>query len=162
MKRIVISILIFALSVPFFVACSDEPEVDMSYRHAYCEIAFDLPQNYTEMPSDTFDALFTNGQATVGITRLSFVGVEGDDLDGSMFPDKVARKYAEKNSLDVSFTDKTDHTYFEYRDGGYYNLIAFYRSKYAHFIVRFTCTEEKESVYAKEFERFASDAIFTQ
>ena len=162
MKRRVIAILLFALCLSSFVSCSDEPEVDMSYRHTYCEIAFDLPIDYADMPSDTFDALFTNGQATVGITRLSFAGIEGDDLDGSMFPDTVARKYAEKNELDVTFTDKTDHTYFEYRDGGYYNLIAFYRSKYAHFIVRFTCTTEKEGEYAQDFVRFAAEARFTQ
>ncbi len=161
MRRI-FSLAFVALMIFSFVACSDEDEIDMSYRHTYCEIALDLPTSYAEAESDSYDALFTNGEAYVGISRLSFLGIENDDLDGSMFPDTVSRKYAESNGLDVEISDKDEYSYFVYTDSGYYNLIAFYRSKYAHFIVRFVCIEEKTEKFASDFLRYASEVKFTQ
>ena len=160
MRRGIAFLVSLVLAISLF-SCS-EPDVDMTYRHEYCELALNLPTSYTEGKSDSFDVIFTNGEAVVGIQRLSFQGVENDDLDGSMFPEKVARKYAEKNALEVEITDKEDHSYFTYTDGAYYNLIAFYRSKYAHFIVRFMCIEEKENIYSADFLRFSSEAKFTQ
>lgn len=161
MRRI-FSLILFVLMLFSLFACSDEEEIDMSYRHTYCEMALNLPHSYTEAQSDSYDALFTNGEAYVGISRLSFAGIENDDLDGSMFPDVVARKYAESNALDVEISDKEEFSYFVYNDSGYYNLIAFYRSKYAHFIVRFVCIEEKTEKFASDFLRYASEVKFTQ
>lgn len=142
-------------------SCGDE-QTDMSYRHRYCELALNLPQSYAELTSDSFDAFFSTGEAFVGISRLTFQGLEGDDLDGSMFPDEVARRYAQKNSMDVAVVDAEGYSYFIYFEGGYYNLISFYRSKYAHFIVRFMCSEEKEVKYSADFLKYASEAKFIQ
>ncbi|MBR2466969.1 MAG: hypothetical protein IKB38_08610 [Clostridia bacterium] len=158
----IFSLALAALILFSFVACGDGEDADMSYRHTYCEIALDLPTSYVEVESDSYDALFTSGEAYVGISRLSFAGIENDDLDGSMFPDTVARKYAQSNGLDVEISDKDEYSYFVYNDSGYYNLIAFYRSKYAHFIVRFVCIEEKTDKFSSDFLRYAAGAKFTQ
>lgn len=160
-KKRAVTVCIFFLFAALFFSCGEEP-TDMSYRHKYCELALNLPQSYVEMESDSFDAFFSTGEAFIGVSRLTFQGIEGDDLDGSMFPDEVARKYAQKNSLDVSVVDCEGYSYFVYTEGGYYNVISFYRSKYAHFIVRFMCIEEKKDRFASDFLKYASTAKFIQ
>ncbi len=142
------------------VSCNEKTE-NTGYRYSYAELAFDLPLNYADMKSDSFDALFTNGEAFIGVSRLSFYGVENDDLDGSMFPETVAEKYAQKNSLDVEIEVRESFAYFSYSEGGYFNFMAFYRSKYAHFIVRFTCIDEKSERYEPLFLKYAEEARFT-
>lgn len=158
-KRYSLTFMIFLMLAAAFVSCENE-KTDMSYRHTYCELALNLPQSYIELEGGDFDAFFSTGEAFVGVSRLTFQGIEGDDLDGSMFPDEVARKYAERNDLDVTVVDASAFSYFVYIEGGYYNLMAFYRSKYAHFIVRFMCAEEKEDKYSSEFLKYASEAKF--
>ncbi len=159
LKKTLIFLLTLAVALAFS-SCDDEKDKDSGYRYTYTEIAFDLPYDYTEAKSDSFDAFFTNGEAFIGVSRLSFAGVENDDLDGSMYPDKVAEKYAEKNSLDVTIENRETYSYFAYSDGGYFSVIAFYRSKYAHFIVKFMCIEEQRGEFESEFLKYADGAKF--
>ncbi len=161
LKIIMRSVCILLLGASL-ISCGKEDVQATGYQYSYAEIAFDLPSDYIKIENETFDAFYTNRTAFVGISRLSFYAVNSDDLDGSMFPETVAEKYAQKNSMDVDIIISEFYSYFTYNDSGYFNLFAFYRSKYAHFIVRFMCPEDNEHTYKSEFIRCASSAIFTQ
>ena len=162
MMRRVILLVLAAILVFSLFSCGKDNEKS-EYLHTYCEIAFDLPISFISVESQEFDALFTDGEAFLGITRLSFVATDNSGvLNGSMFPDAVARSYAESQDIDVNIIDEESYSYFVCTEGGYYNQFVFYRSKYAHFVVRFMCASEKESKYAKAFMKYAREAIFTQ
>ncbi len=159
--RKILTLILTACVMIFFVACGDDEDIKTEYRHTYAEMALNLPPDYKEMQNDKFDALFTNEEAYVCVSRFSFAGVESDELDASMFPDEVARKYADTNSLSVDIIDYSDYSCFAYTADGYYNLFAFYRSKYAHFVIRFMCVEEKTEKFSPDFFKYASELIFT-
>ncbi len=156
-------VLAFAIALLCAMGLSSclEDRENTGYRYSYAEIAFDLPFSYTEIKSDSFDALFTNGEGFVGISRISFYGTENDDLDGSMFPETVAQKYADKNSINADIEVRDAYAYFSYSEDGYFSIIAFYRSKYAHFIVRLMSIDEKREIYEPEFLKYIDGAKFT-
>lgn len=145
------------------VSCSSDEDTEPYYPH-HCELALTIPDSYKQKESEDFDAFFSNGEAGVAITRLTFAGPVNDDLEPSMFPSEVARKYAEKNGLSALVTvfDEESYSYFSVSSGGYYTLYSFYRSRYAHFIVSYTCREEKIKQYSGEFLKYASEAYFTE
>lgn len=152
MKRYAIAILAVLTLISTLCSCSRE------VGREYCEFGISLPKEYKEQDSGgSFDAAYSNGEAVVGITRISFEAAVLDGIPATLSPLKFAELYKERTDRDwcrvILLGDVPYITYPSSSDSGkvYTYLIGFYRTPYAYFTVTFVTEEKNGEKYQEEF-----------
>lgn len=162
MKRI-ISLLLLSLLLLSLFACSGTVE----FAHAEYTIA--LPNDYylTSYSSSAdfeYDLVMTNGEAYVGVSRLSFVAASQTGIDITMTPGDFAEYCLAVSGVDSSVSKQGDAYYYVYYEvkGGikYMLLLAFHRSPDAYFTTVFTVKADAERRYISQFIEYADNVKF--
>ena len=133
-------------------------------RCSYAELAFDLPKSfepYTEA-EDSFDAAFYDGETVMGMLRISFVAGYDNGIPDTLSPEKFAKYYMNKIERTGDIDVRGDVPYFIYynTEGGvtYFYLAAFYRTRYAYFVVSFITEAKNEYKNTEKYLEYASGA----
>ena len=155
-KPISIFILLLLLSPLFLlVSCTED--------HTYAEFTLSAPRDYDEYDATgEYDLAFTDGYATVGLTRISLVTAEQTGLDISYSPGDFAAFFMEKAGIDSKLQTEDGipyYTYFQNVYGKkYYYLAAFYRTEGAYFTVTCMVEESLAVAYIDEFKEIITSA----
>ena len=156
-KRILSAILLFSALLSLF-ACNEEK----IYGHAELQIALD--EDFDEFDSESFDAVYTNGKAIVGIMRISFEASFNEGIPDALTPEQFARLYKTITKRDAEITFHGNTPYYEYRElqDGVENsyLASFYRSKHAYFAVIFATPTAFYPELKNEFLSLTDTVIF--
>ena len=122
-----------------------------------------LPHRFEKTETNgAFDVAYTDGEAVVGITRMSFDAAIDDGIPSTLSPLRFAEEYKSRTGLDDYLVkERGDVPYITYytRDGTeiYMHTTAFYKSYYAYFAVSFVVNSKRETKYSEDlFEIFDS------
>ena len=157
-KRIFFLLVIIAVSFQV-VSCGDGDK-----PVAYCEMRIPLEDGFYSVENENFDATYTNGKYLVAILRISFVAGIGEGIPETLTPyefgefwlDKCER-YANMISDGVAYCEYYDTE----GDTEHFYLEAFYRSRYAYFVVLFGTDSARESDGRVDFLSYAQGVYFT-
>ena len=136
----------------------DEREVSEYYPH-HCELALTIPTTFVPFESSEFDAAFTDGHSIVGMIRISYAN---NEIPATFSPTQFADYYMRLSDRSEEIYKIGDVPYYTYTEAGYFNMLTFYCSKYAYFVVLYTCIEERAVEYTDDFLKYAAEAYFTQ
>lgn len=156
MRKLLSLLLLFVLMA--LTACGQS--------YTYCELTLPLPGEYKGEASDMFDAVYSDGYATVSVTRITFSAAFTDGIPDTYSPLQLARFYQLNNSHDGIEINADSHVpRYSYTgstgDGEIYVMHTFYRSPYAYFIVTYTCDAQLFAKYEADFIRYADGAYFS-
>lgn len=158
-KRAFTLLLVAVISLSLISCGDDEPML------SHAELRMPLDEGYSETESDVYDALYSNGRYMIALTRISFVaGMLGEGIPETLTDVEFAELYLEKCSRDAEImTDGV--TYVEYSDVSgsdeFYYLEAFYRSRYAYFVILFVSDAALSKTARADFLDFAKSVYFT-
>ena len=163
MKRIVTVALLCVLIYSLF-SCSGAND----FTHA--EYTITLPGEYYTTTSGSaagdfeYDLVMTNGEAYVGVSRLSFVTASQTGIDITLTPGDFAEYCMALSGTDSVVKQHGDAYYYVYYEeaGGvkYMLLLAFHRSPNAYFTTVFTVKADAERRYISEFLEYADSVKF--
>ncbi len=161
MKRSILKLSSLALAalllMSLFISCGEQ-----IYGHA--ELRIDLPSDYSEYEAQGFDSSYVSGTSIVGILRISFEAGLTQGIADTYMPREFAEFYLEKLGRDATVEMLGDAAYYQYTDYGetenYYYLSAFYRSKYAYFVILFACPEDEFKTQQPAFFEYAKSVVF--
>ena len=159
-KRTLSALLIIVSLVTLF-GCDGEKVNTLSH----CEFRMPLPDEYSAVESNDYDAVYSNGSYMIALTRISFIaGMMGEGIPETLTEVEFAELYLEKCSREASVIND-GVTYVEYYDMSgndeLFYLEAFYRSPYAYFVVLFVSGASLEDSARPEFLDFAESVYFT-
>ena len=140
-KRILAIILLLSLLLAF-VSCKDE---ENPYSHA--ELVLPLSEDYYEIQNEDFDKCYTNGTVTAAIMRISFAAAEKTGISDTYTAYQFAQFWLIKTEREANIIRDAEYVYCDFLDGGTFYLEAFYRSKYAYFVVLCATREDMEEEY---------------
>ncbi len=156
-KKLLAIILLLATCL---AAASCDGEV--VYGHAELEIA--LPEDFREFEAESFDAAYTDGQALVGILRISYDASFNEGVPDFLTPEQFARFYktATKREAEIALHGATPYYEYTEKQDGVENayLASFYRSKYAYFAVVFATPKLFYGELKSEFLSYTESVIF--
>lgn len=159
LKRILCSALLFAFLVSL-VSCGGDGAPVLSH----CELRLQLPEGYASVDSDSYDAVYSNGDYMIALTRISFVAGTLEGIPETMTESEFADFYLEKCSREANVISD-GVTYAEYYEpsGGteHFYLEAFYRSPYAYFVILFASDVSREAEARGVFLDLAEKVYFT-
>lgn len=163
MKKIISAFFLCVLAFSLF-SCSGANE----FTHA--EYTITLPGDYYSTTSVgavgefEYDLVMTNGEAYVGISRLSFVTASQTGIDITLTPGDFAEYCMALSGTDSVVKQHGDAYYYVYYEiqGGvkYMLLLAFHRSPNAYFTTVFTVKADAERRYISEFLDYADSVKF--
>ena len=154
-------VLALFLSVFVFLSVISCEKEDFSH----CEMTVPLTDKFERIYSESFDAAFSDGVLSVALLRISFEAAELDGIPISMSSEKFARFWLQNSGryADVFLHNGVDCA--EYKDtenGALYSTVsAFYRSKYAYFVLIFTVNEFDFESYRDSIYEYISGVYFT-
>jgi len=135
MKRTVFCIALFALCFSLF-SCSGE------VRAEHCELGILLPRGFDKKDTDgVFDVVYSDGELTVGITRISYASLVDEGISPTLSPRAFAELYKRGEGIDKTVHEYGDTVYYTYTLGSERYLPTFYRTPYAYFIITFAFAE---------------------
>ncbi len=125
-------------------------------EYSHCELAITMPREYEQVDIDEFDLALSNGEAIVGMIRLSFEAAVQEGINSTHSPESFAELYTLMiGREDVEIMQHGDVPYFTYTREGesadYFYMQTFYRTHHAYFIISFICPLTLESGYRVEF-----------
>ena len=154
--RRLLALIVFLSVVLSLASCSD-------VTAGWCELWIVLPHGFEETETDgAFDVAYTDGEAVVGITRMSFEAAIDDGIPSTLSPLRFAEEYKTRTGLDnYSVKERGDVPYITYytREGTeiFMHTVGFYKSYYAYFAVAFVVNSKREAKYSENlFEIFDS------
>lgn len=157
-KRGMLFILIIAV-VFSAVSCKDSDPV-----YSYCELIIPLGEDFKEVSNKDFDITYSNGEYVVAILRISYVAAVKEGIPETMTTVEFAEFWLEKcgRSANVITSPLAYAEYYDDSSGteNFY-LEAFYRSKYAYFVVLFATKSEAEDEGRADFLNYAQGVYFT-
>lgn len=157
-KRVISFFLVLLTVAAALVSCSDE----CAFTH--CEITLTLPKDFGERESENFDLLLSNGEATVGISRITFIAGFNQGIPETYTAKQFASFFMYKSGKDAEIYSYGDVPYYSYtEDSGsktLYCLATFYRTRYAYIYVLYSTDESKESEWREKFLSYATSASF--
>ena len=154
MRKIFFLILIASLLL--LSSCGTE-------KFTYCELRLPLGSEFRSEESDGFDATYTDGDATVFVTRISFEAAFADGIPDTYSPLAFARFYQLNNSHEGLEIDTSSHVpRYSYTgsdgEATLFMMHTFYRTPYAYFVVTYSCDEGLMTEYEDDFIRCADGA----
>ena len=156
-KKLLTLILSLALAVSLF-GCNVSPK----YSHA--ELVIPLPDSFSEIESEDFDAAYTDGDVAVAILRISFAAGIYEGIPETFDEEEFGRFWLQKCNRAASMERRDGVScceYFEFQDGiEYYYFAAFYRSMNAYFVLLFAAESGSEELYKADFLSYARGVYF--
>lgn len=133
----------------------------------YCELRLPLGGEFRSEASEGFDATYTDGSATVFVTRISFEAAFADGIPDTYSPLAFARFYQLNNShtgLEIDTSSHVPRYSYTGSDGeaSLFMMHTFYRTPYAYFIVTYSCAESLMAEYEDDFIRYADGAVIIE
>lgn len=157
-KKIVSALLVVLLCLSF-VSCSDGPTV-----YSHCELTIPLADSFREIENENFDVTFTDGETVVAILRISFEAAIKNGISNVMNAYEFGEYWLMRCERDASIV-RGSVVYCEYYDSqdGHeqYYLEAFYRSKFAYFVVLFATSANNGEKNLGKYLEYAEDVIFS-
>ena len=163
MKKIISAALLCIIIFSLF-SCSRTND----FTHA--EYTITLPGDYYRTASNgvagdfEYDLVMTNGEAYVGVSRLSFVVASQTGIDITLTPGDYAEYCMALSGTDSVVKQHADVYYYVcYQMQGaekYMLLLAFHRSPNAYFTTVFTVRADAERRYISEFLDYADSVKF--
>ena len=150
MKKIS-TVFLLIISTLLLASCGED--------FSHCELALPLSSDYRRADGgEGFDAVFTNGEAVVGMIRISFAAGFNQGIQETMSSYEFARFWKNKIGRDTEVMTDIKTPYYTYRENGYFYLCAFYRTPDAYFVVIFSCASEIEGRYIENFKEISDGA----
>lgn len=157
MLKKLLALFLSVLLLLFSVSCGK----DTVYSHA--ELIIGLDSDFKEVENRDFDVTYSNGKYMVAVVRISYVAGMLDGIPETMTPLEFGELWLER-CMRVATVMSGEITYTEYYsgigDGEHYYLEAFYRSKYAYFVVLFATLSKNQAEGRADFIRYAKSVRF--
>ena len=155
-KRLFALILTIVLALSI-VSCEEK------HKYAHCELILPLTSDYQRVENENFDVAYSNGKNMVAVLRISFVAGMNEGIPETMTTVEFRDFWLDKLDREAILADG-EITYCEYYDGEAenetYYLEAFYRSKYAYFVVLFATNARREEDGRREFLSYTEKVKF--
>ena len=134
--RRALSLLLILVLLLSLTSCSDEVHAQ------HCELGIVLPKDFMEIDTDaSFDLAYSDGDAVVGLTRLSFDAVFESGIPATVSVRELAELYQASHGVKHIIYAYGDTVYYSYtveRDGAVYIYMpTFYKTPYAFFVITF-------------------------
>ena len=156
-KKAVAIILAVILSLSLS-SCTDESPV-----FSHCELTIDLSDSFYEIENENFDVTYTDGESVVAILRISFEAAVNSGFSNLLNTREFGEYWLErcKRNADIVDGNTVWCEYYEVQ-GAYeqYYLEAFYRSKYAYFVVLFATAAENRDENIEKYLEYADSVNF--
>lgn len=157
MRRRIALILLLSLAISLF-SCSE----DTDFSHA--ELNIPLPDSFSRVEKENYDAAFTDGILVVTVSRLSFAMCYEDGIPDTMNSREFARFWTNRSEIDADLQVYGGVDFVEYKTGidgyEYYYVSAFYRTQYAYFIVVFATASYNEDSLRSDILGYMSSVYF--
>ena len=158
LKRIFASLVMLSLLIPTLTSCGEK-----TFSHA--ELYMTLPSSFDAVESAEYDLALTDGEATVGLMRISLVAAMESGIRDTYSPKDFAEFMRDESNIDSEVYTYKDIPYYTVAasSGGrdFYSLYTFYRSKSAYFVIVFTAPKDREEEWREKFLGFADTVNFT-
>ena len=143
-----------------FISCSR----NNGAKYSHCEFVIPLTEDFYKVENKDFDVSDSTGDYAVAILRISFVAGINEGIPETLTPYEFGRFWVEKCDR-VAYVNDGELAYCEYYDASgvreLYYLEAFFRSRYAYFVVLFAADSEKDDSARSAFLDYASGVYFT-
>ena len=131
--------------------------------YTHCELTLPLEKEYERVASESFDAVYSDGRASVYMTRISFDAAFADGIPDTYSALEFARFYRLNNGhteLEINTSSHVPRYSYFGSDGGQelFMMHTFYRTPYAYFIVTYSAPASLISEYENDFVRYADGA----
>ena len=131
--------------------------------YTHCELTLPLAEEYERVASESFDAVFSDGTATVYMTRISFDAAFADGIPDTYSALELARFYRLNNAhtdLEINTASHVPRYSYFGSDGDetVFMMHTFYRTPYAYFIITYSAPASLISEYENDFVRYADGA----
>ncbi len=138
--RKVLSAALLLATIFTLASCSRE------VRAEHCELGILLPSGFELLDAEgAFDLAYSDGELTVGITRVSFAVLVDSGISATLSPREFAAVYRNAAGISKKVFDYGDTAYYSYTEnaGGisYRYTPTFIRTPYAYFIITFIARE---------------------
>jgi hypothetical protein len=127
-------------------------------------MSISLSDDFTKVSNEDFDITYSNGKYAVAVLRISFVAAVKEGIPETMTTVEFAEFWLDKcnRSANVITTPLAYAEYYDSESGGEnFYLEAFYRSKYAYFVVLFMAKAADENEGRVDFLNYAESVCFT-
>ena len=157
-KRTVSLFLMLITVATLLVSCSDERDF------THCEITLTLPKDFKERESENFDLLISNGEATVGVSRITFIAGFNQGIPETYTAKQFASFFMYHSGKSKELYNYGGVPYYSYTEESgaktLYCLATFYRTRYAYIYVLYSTDASKESEWRESFLKCAATAVF--
>ena len=157
-KRAISLLLVLTAVLTLLVSCSDERDF------THCEITLTLPKDFKERESENFDLLVSNGEAFIGISRITFIAGFNQGIPETYTAKQFASFFMYNSGKEAELYTYGDVPYYSYiEESGsktLYCLATFYRTRYAYIYVLYSTEESKESKWREQFLSYATSVSF--
>lgn len=106
-------------------------------KYTYAEFSLSIPEEFFEYETGLYDLSLTDGTASLGLNRISFVTASQTGWDITLTPNDFARAYMHDSGVNSEIKTAGDVPYYTTIDGNleqaYFCLFAFYRTPQAYF-----------------------------
>ena len=158
-RRTLLTLCSILLVISLITSCSDYK----TFNH--CELYIRLPSEFEDVgATDSFDLLMSNGDVSVGVSRMSFGAAYENGIPDTLTDKAFAEYFLMQSGKVLTVYTRDGVPYFSYTeelDGNeYYCVATFYRSLYAYFLVLYSTDAHLSEVWREPFLEFATDVTF--
>lgn len=141
------------------MSCSNE----RSFNH--CELYITLNEDFADVgSSNNFDLLLSNGDVSVGISRMTFSAAYDNGIPDTLTDKAFAEYFLKESGKELTVYTRDGVPYFSYTEAlgerEYYCVATFYRSLYAYFLVLYSTDAELSDTWREDFLKFATGVHF--
>ena len=157
-KRIFAVILTLCMAFSIFSCKGTE--------YSHCELVLPLSADYQPAVDELYDKLYTDGQSSVAILRISFDAAVLEGISDAHTAEEFGRYWLLQCGRVATVKSEPNVDYCEYYDSStgleYYYLVAFYRTPNAYFIVLFMSDKASEDTSRVKFLEYARGTYFKE
>ena len=158
-RRTIFAILSILLIISVISSCSDYKTFD------HCELYIRLPSDFEDVgASDNFDLLISNGDVSVGVSRISFTAAYNNGIPDTLTDKAFAEYFLAQIGKELTVYTRDGVPYVSYTEEHgsrqYYCVATFYRSLYAYFLVLYSTDAHLGDEWRELFLEFATDVTF--
>ncbi len=136
---------------------------EKKHKYSHCELVLPLTSDYQRVENENFDVAYSNGKSMVAALRISFVAGMNEGIPETLTTVEFRDLWLDRLNREAILFDE-EITYCEYYDGEdeneIYYLEAFYRSRYAYFVVLFATNVRNEENGRREFLSYIDKIYF--
>ncbi len=144
MKRVTAILMLLVL---ILTSCTQEQP--LPYSHA--ELVLPLDESFVDTEDENYDIAYTDGEITVAALRISFEAANLTGITDKLSEEHFARYWLNETGHPMQTGEHEGIVCSDYTVNDIYHMVAFYRSRYAYFVVLFAASND---IYMPARERF--------